>query len=54
MAEWHRASAEGFHGFPTAIYDGPVGKNGKCIILNMPISSEMLIDLTWNFKDTLT
>ena len=31
------------------IYEGFIGKIGKCIIVNMFISSEMLIGLTWNF-----
>ena len=54
MAKWHRASTRGFQGIPTAIYNCSIGKIGKCIIVNMPISSEMLFGLTWNFKDTLT
>ena len=36
----------GFKGSPVAIYDGSIGKIDQCIIVNMPISSEMLIGLT--------
>ena len=54
MAKWHRASTRGFQGIPTAIYNCSIGKTGTCIIVNMPISSDMFFGLTWNFKDTLT
>ena len=35
-----------FRGNPKAIYGGSVEKIGKCIFVNMQISSEMLIGLT--------
>ena len=33
-------------GVPKAVYEGSMGKIGMCIIVNVLISSEMLIDLT--------
>ena len=46
MAKWHRTSIREFQGIPAAIYNCSIGKIGKCIIVNMPISSEMLFGLT--------
>ena len=37
-----------------AICGGSIEKIGKCIIVNMQISSEMLIGSTWNFTNILT
>ena len=33
-------------GVPKAVYEGSIGKIGMCIIVNVLISSEMLIGLT--------
>ena len=37
--------------FRGSMYKGSIGKIGKCIIVNMPMSSEMLIGLIWHFTE---
>ena len=46
MSKWHWTSTRVFEGFATAIYDDSMGKIGQCIIVDTPISSDMLIGLT--------
>lgn len=41
MTNWYRD-----RGVLKAVYEGSIGKIGMCIIVNVLISSEMLIDLT--------
>ena len=46
MEKWHRASTGGVSGGSKSHYRGSIGKIGKCILVNMQISSKMLIGLT--------
>ena len=46
MAKWHRAPQGEFQGVSKIIYGGYIGKICNCILVNMQISSEMLIGLT--------
>ena len=46
MAKGHWVSTRGVSGVSKAIYGSSIGKIGQCIIVNMPILSEMLIGLT--------
>ena len=53
MAKWHRAPQGEFQGVSKIIYGGYIGKICNCILVNMQISSEMLIGLTLDFTNIL-